>query len=274
MLNYLDLVACLSRLPKELKEAMTEPKFAGKVFIAGGFIRAVVTGEPVNDIDVFLSDKSLADELGIRLHRSCPESWNHDCSRARLHVYTTDNAYTLRAFNPVVQIIRNRAYKDAHDIVYSFDFSICAAVFYWHATKKQWASLTHGSFYRDLAAKRLTYLQPHKHDNASGSVLRVLKFYHMGYSIPVASLSAVMARLFKSQQVNGPTEYTIKKQLTEAFIGVDGRLELMEVGHMAAERLRNSGGSYGDDEDMEAGAEPPTAIIRKPRALLAEKCSV
>lgn len=270
MLNYHDLVACITRLPKELHSAMQDREFAGKVFIAGGFIRSVITGEPVNDIDLFLTDKSLADKLAIRLMRTCPEVFSSLIQRlGTLKIHTTDNAHTLRAFNPVIQIIRNREYKDAYDVVHNFDFAICAAAFYWHPTKQQWASLAHGSFYRDLAAKRLTYLQPHLHDNASGSVLRVLKFYRMGYSIPVESLGGVLARLITN--VNAEEhEIMIKQELVNAFRNVDGRLATMEVGHMAAERLRSSGGSYEGEEDEPSIIDERPEKLRIPKALLAE----
>lgn len=258
MLNYYDLVACLARLPKELAKAITEPEFAGKVFIAGGFVRAIVAGEPVNDIDVFVSDAKLADQLTVRLLK---KELDVAPTLGRLNtIYTTDNAYTLRTFSPVIQIIRNRTYKDAFDIVHNFDFSVVAAAFYWHATKKQWASLTHGSFYKDLAAKRLCYLNPSHHDNAAGSLLRVLKFYKLGYHIPVESLSGVLARLAKSQSFGvglERTEYALKTELIDTFRAIDGKTALAEVRHIAAERLKS--GNSGGEEIVGERHEPMLA---------------
>lgn len=55
------------------------------------------------------------------------------------------------------------------------------------------------TFYQDLAAKRLVYTSrtPLRDGEAGGSLLRVLKYYRRGYTIPITDLGLVVARLVK-----------------------------------------------------------------------------
>ena len=68
----------------------------------------------------------------------------------------------------------------------------CAAVWW---TGSGWSSVCHDRFYEDLAAKRLVYLSPERNEDAGGSLLRLLKFHRRGYSAPLWSVGAVVARM-------------------------------------------------------------------------------
>ena len=56
-LNRQDLVWCLRLLPAKVRALMMER--AGQLFLAGGFIRAAISQERVNDIDLFAPTEDL-----------------------------------------------------------------------------------------------------------------------------------------------------------------------------------------------------------------------
>lgn len=66
-LRNADITWLLRRMPRALREYVeTEPPM--KIFVAGGFVRSVIAGEVVNDVDVFTdsfaSARALAERLG------------------------------------------------------------------------------------------------------------------------------------------------------------------------------------------------------------------
>ena len=79
-----DLVYATRRLPKNLLDIMTFPEWEGKIFIGGGYIRSVITNEPVNDVDVFCSDKKDAELLAYKL---CKD---------KNDIIETENTYTIK----------------------------------------------------------------------------------------------------------------------------------------------------------------------------------
>lgn len=183
-LNDYDLVFIRRRMPKKLLKMLKDnPE---RLFVAGGFIRACIAREDVNDIDCFVTSKEDALELSAQL---VPEAGK---------VFTTDNAVTVTGLPYPVQFIHRWTFTTPSNCVQSFDFTIArAAVWYEfdvHGTPVM-ASICDEMFYQDLAAKRLVYRCPERIEEAGGSLLRVLKFYQRGYRIPLDSLSAVVARM-------------------------------------------------------------------------------
>ena len=205
----------------------------GKVFIGGGYVRAVVANEHVNDIDLFTTDKGSAlsaarfllglkegEEPGRKIHESA-------------------NAFTVRGLRVPVQIIHRWTYTDPAALMQSFDFTIAMAGFWWAETGTEetyiennevktrpvgkWHSICDDRFYEDLAAKRLRYTSPQRNEDAGGSLLRVLKFYQKGYRIPLDSLGAVMARLVNAVDqtalVRG-NEETLEQQWAKVLTGL------------------------------------------------------
>ena len=185
----------------------------GKVFIGGGYVRAIVANEHVNDIDLFTTDKDSAlsatrfllglkegEEPGRKIHESA-------------------NAFTVRGLRVPVQIIHRWTYTDPAALMQSFDFTIAMAGFWWEETGAEetyiensevktrpvgkWHSICDDRFYEDLAAKRLRYTSPQRNEDAGGSLLRVLKVYQRGYRIPLDSLGAVIARLVDNVDLKG-----------------------------------------------------------------------
>src|SRR3546814_20310016 len=64
-------------MPKDERELLK--KHAGRLFLGGGFIRSVIAGEPVNDIDLFGDDAEWlrkvaeglsAERTGSRIHKT------------------------------------------------------------------------------------------------------------------------------------------------------------------------------------------------------------
>ena len=182
-LNKFDLHYAVQRLPKPLKDLLKQEIWHGKVFIGGGYIRAIVAGEKLNDIDLFVSDAKVAEVVALAL-----------CEKGRTP-YKTDNAYTIKVWGETVQIIHRWVFDTPEAISESFDFTVCCAVIY-HG-QHGWHSFCDPEFYPDLASKRLNYRNPVRNEDAGGSMLRVLKYYQRGYRIPLDSLSDVIARLIE-----------------------------------------------------------------------------
>lgn len=179
-----DLAYVIKRLPKRVLTLLkTYPE---ELSVGGGFIRCCITGDQIKDIDLFVSNETLAKEVADKLEESYK----------RL-VIKSKNAYTVLRPDgkPPVQIIFRWTYKKPEDVIFDLDFSICCAVI-WASKKFQnpLKSACIDSYYPDLAAKRLRYTQPDRNEDAGGTLLRVLKYYNKGYKITLDSYGKVIAR--------------------------------------------------------------------------------
>ena len=190
-----DVHFVMSRCPKDVRRLLILN--AGKVFLAGGFVRAVIAGEKVSDIDLFGGSTehllSVAKDLTLR---------------RKGKYFETDNAITvLTGTRYPVQFITRWLYTKAEDLIKSFDFTIAQSVIWAERVnpdekvakgklpKVIFRSLIADTFYADLAARRLTYTMPVREEEAGGSMMRVLKFIKRGYNIQPSSLAGVIARL-------------------------------------------------------------------------------
>lgn len=193
-LEHEDVLWIARRLPKYVLNAMK--RNPGKVFLAGGFIRACIAREEVNDIDLFVGSAQEAKELACGLALETQQK-----------VIETDNAFTVTT--PLsVQVIHRWTFNTPDQCIESFDFTIaCAAIWFDPQPEKEAAPILRGlcdiRFYIDLAAKRIVYRSPVRNEEAGGSMLRVLKFYQRGYRIPLSSLGAVIARLMSGVRAEG-----------------------------------------------------------------------
>lgn len=179
-LNKHDLNWCVRKLPYKLRKTMKE----NELYIGGGFIRACIANEKPADIDLFMPEKELCKELAEDLNKGSK-------------LIITDNAITVRDYKPVLQFVTRWIFQDPYEIINSFDFTICQAVIWWDHYCLKWKSLRSTDFYQDLAAKRLVYIAPKRHEDAGGSLLRVLKYYQKGYRITLDSFAGTIARLVK-----------------------------------------------------------------------------
>lgn len=185
-LNRQDVRHLVRRLPPELREAL---KNTPGMFVAGGFIRSVIAGEKVNDIDCFVGglDRSRREATAINLLMDPP-----------VGIVETENAITLKS-KPAIQFIHRWTFSSPKKGIDSFDFTIAKAAIWYDG---EWKSVCDDRFYEDLAAKRLVYCEPVRDEEAGGSLLRVLKFTRRGYRIGVDGLAKVIARL--TAAVPGP----------------------------------------------------------------------
>ena len=191
-----DLNFVLSRCPSDIRKMLKDN--AGKLFLAGGFIRSTICGEKVSDIDLFgVTKESL---LGIAKDLALFRSGRF---------FETKNAITvLKPPRIPVQLITRWLFADAKPLIDSFDFTVCQAAI-WAEEKivdagetgeikdkmYQFHSLVSDGFYPDLAAKRLVYTFPVRDEEAGGSMLRAIKFIKRGYNIQAPSLAGVITRI-------------------------------------------------------------------------------
>lgn len=201
-LDRQDLSWIIRLIPFKLKELMLSEKWAGKVFLGGGFIRACIARETLSDIDLFVPSKDDAERLANELKKA-------------KNLIKTDNAFTVIDYKVPIQVIFRWVFDKPEDVSNSFDFTICCAVIYVEKTENPIITILNTSsilpsqdqfiykfdsycddrFYIDLASKRLVYRRPVRNEDAGGSMLRVLKYYQRGYRIPLDSLGYVIARL-------------------------------------------------------------------------------
>jgi len=185
-LDKQDLLWAVRRLPRPVVALLK--KRGPNVFLAGGYLRSIVSGEKINDIDLFAASKEAAEIAALEL-----------ATEAGLKVYTTANAFSIKMKPFMVQFIHRWPFARPEEAMESFDFTVAQAAIWWGTDAPggdfRWFGLCSDRFYVDLAAKRLIYTAPQRNEDAGGSLLRVLKFYQRGYRIPLDSLGAVVARL-------------------------------------------------------------------------------
>jgi len=181
-LNIYDMHFCVRRLPAKLRKMLMN--HGKKIIIAGGYIRSIVAGERISDIDIFAGDRKTSEIFATEL-------------QGNDKFYRTDNAFTVTNLPISVQFIFRWVYDQPIEVLNSFDFTICQAAIWFDNESKVWDSVCGDWFYQDVAAKRLTYLSPIRNEDAGGSILRVLKYYQRGYRIPLDSFGAVITRLIR-----------------------------------------------------------------------------
>jgi hypothetical protein len=241
-LSDYDLLLAVRKLPRVLVELMK--KYPGRIFVAGGYLRSVITSEQINDIDVFTDTPELA--------RACA-GWVADEHKKKM--IETNNAFTIYTRPHPIQFIHRWTFSRPWECVQSFDFTIARAAIWWASTgtlvdyaaktetpQGAWCSTCDDEFYQDLAARRLVYCSPVRIEEAGGSLLRVLKFYQRGYRIPMDSLGAVLARI-----VSGIKEFsTADEQWTATVITgllreVDPLIDPDHISHLASHKGSDDG---------------------------------
>lgn len=177
-----DLNYIVRNLPRDVRTLMEKQP----IFLAGGYIRSMIAGEPVNDIDLWGGSAS---ELLRQAELFA--------AKRQVRIIGTDNACTILTLGKTpVQFITRWAYDDPTELAKSFDYSIASAVIWYDSMLGVWMSYCDEYFYPDLAAKRLRYRNPIRNEDAGGSMLRMTKFLNRGYKISPESMGKVMARLF------------------------------------------------------------------------------
>lgn len=199
-----DLMWCIRHTPKEVKNAMES--LGPKVSIGGGFIRSCITGDKLNDIDMFVDSKDTRDRVVEML------------KGMTMKVVYSKNAYTLITHSTPIQVIFRWLYPNPSDILRDFDFTISCAVMWFD--NGVWVGKVHGDYYQDLAAKRLVYTYPNRDEDAGGSALRVLKYYRKGYNITLNSYAGVISRLVSGIRNDGGSVVTDEKERAKILTGL------------------------------------------------------
>lgn len=216
-----DLSFAVMRLPSALKKIMKHPDWQGLIFVGGGYLRSIITGDKLNDIDIFVPSRTHAELLANKLVKES-------------RVISTGNAFTIREGNNVYQIIHRWTFNNIEDVANSFDFTVCCAAFTYSDDK--WMSYCDDNYYQDLAGKRLIYRSPERNEDAGGSVLRVLKYYQKGYRIPLDSLAAVIARYIKDVDIPLTDEIAVTEVLKERLYSVDPQLDPLHEAHLPSNK--------------------------------------
>jgi hypothetical protein len=207
-LSHNDLNFVLMRCPKDIVKLLKDN--AGKLFLAGGFIRATIAGEKPADIDLFGTTKE--DLLRIAKDLTLERKGRF---------FETQNAITVLAPPRFpVQFITRWVFGVPGTLISSFDFTVCQAVIWAERSLipttpeitpepgkaieakevYKFHSLCSDSFYPDLAARRLVYTHPVRNEEAGGSLMRVIKFVKKGYTVQAPTIAGVVARLTMSAE--------------------------------------------------------------------------
>lgn len=208
-----DLRFVVQRIPKDVRDLLT--KYNRQLFIGGGFIRACIAKEEINDIDLFGDSLERLELIADELISARPGSRKHK----------SKNAITVITPNrTTVQFITRWLFNDARKLVKSFDFTICQAAIWrgGHQSNARWESHVSERFYIDLAGRNLVYTNPEREEEAGGSMLRVLKYAKRGYSIQINSLGDVINRLTVAAEImNKDTGITFLAALSSLLREVD-----------------------------------------------------
>lgn len=229
-----DLGTILAHVPKDLREVMENcaRKFGTldscAVFLAGGAIRSILSGEPPSDFDVFSSTPIYAGNMAEALLATREETGPPRASRR----YQTGNAITVLTPGRIpVQFISAWQYTDGHDLINDFDFTIAQAAVWPVITDYgglEWTGYTSREFFHDLARKQLVYLSPVRKEHPGGSLLRMRKFLRRGYNISTDSMATLMARFVKSVVLDRMGEGRIDTR-TESGLSMVLKASLREI---------------------------------------------
>lgn len=227
-LDIQDLRWAIRLLPKSILSIIKEKEWSGNIFIGGGYLRAIISNEEVNDIDIFVKSEKDAELLAYKL-----------CTNKE-SIFKTDNAYTIHTERWPIQIIHRWVFDAPEDVSNSFDFTISCAVIYFNG--ETFDSFCDDRFYIDMAAKRLTYRKPIRNEDAGGSMLRVLKYYQKGYRIPLDSLGSVIARLVKdidTEKCKLTDEDQVGKVITGLLREVDPNIDPLHQAHLISSEIES-----------------------------------
>lgn len=211
-----DIAWCVRRLPPVVVQLAQWHA----AIVAGGFLRSVISGEEVNDVDIFASSTDAAAAMEHAL-----------CKFTGLAAIRTPNALTFPGTIPTVQIITRWLFPTLEECIESFDFTIARAGM--QIVNGAWTSYCDDDFYPDLAAKRLRYSAPYRREDEAGSVLRLLKFYRKGYRAPLIDIACVLARAVKGMDGGDFDDEQVRRDfILKRLRVVDPAVDPEEEGHL------------------------------------------
>lgn len=187
-----DTMRVVGAIPRKVGEWMVGH---GGMFVAGGFVRSIVSNEKPSDLDIFTTTGVDATTAASDLIAGMDGP----------DIYVTNFAVTIPAsyFGVPVQIIERWKFDTVEKIMDHFDFTIAQAAVYYDArypgTNPNWKSCCSHQFYQDLATRRLRYSRHIMYIDdqvdmldAGGTMLRVLKYTRKGFNISPEDLAQIM----------------------------------------------------------------------------------
>jgi hypothetical protein len=215
-----DIKRVIYMLPEEVREMMK--RHPGKVIVAGGFIRALVAGEDIKDLDIFVPSESEAkkwcDEVDI------------EYEMGDKYLSTEPNEY----FNYEIQTVWRYPFKEAYEIPEQFDYTVVKCAIWFDPGDKNksatFVGICHERFYRDLARKALVFCCERNAEKIM-SIPRLLRYTQYGYSMDPKSMAEVILKT------------CLGLNLTNGFEG-------------AFQQLENAYQPHGDDADWSLMTKP------------------
>lgn len=199
----IDIKQVIYSLPEAIVILMR--KYAGISVLAGGYIRATVANEEVNDIDIFVPTNEIGERFASELYN---KTYYMDANHIQVYVDGIE-----------VQIIWRYPYKKVNEILEQFDYTVAkAAIWFDEGIDKEvpdFKGICHQRFYKDLARKLLVY-DCNREVERVQSIPRLLKYTKYGYSIEPSSLSAVIAKTCLSLDLTNGFD-GMQKQLEECY---------------------------------------------------------
>lgn len=181
-----DVRACIKVLPQLVVDLMV----CRDVVLAGGFIRSIVSGESVNDIDLFFRWPL---ELETQLEKL---KGGYAIEQAG-----NESIWTVLVDGVKVQLIHRNFFDSMEDSLRTFDFtnSSAAITLIKQNGEVRGVGVCHERFYPDVAARRLVFRSPSE-GNGCSSLGRICKFLKRGYEIaPEEMAKVVEAAVLRAQ---------------------------------------------------------------------------
>lgn len=180
-------------------------KCAGNVYLAGGFMRAIIEERQPKDIDWFVS--SLAQAVITRNELS-----NYLISNMRK---LDEECFACEISQSPVQIVWRYPFDNASELLDRFDFTVAKAAIWYSNEKSQFVGICHNRYYRDIANKELVYERFGDVERIL-SIPRLMRYHEYGYSIGPESLAKVILHTALSLDPSKGYEGMLK-DLQEAY---------------------------------------------------------
>lgn len=183
-----DLDACVKALPDSIKRTLQS--HPGKLIVAGGFIRSIVRGEPINDIDIFGIDYPGMGSLAISLDTL--NSYFYTPNAKSIKVIKDNGPHPATEMK--VQFITKYEETSAVATLQNFDFTHSMAAFWFE--NDQWTSVCHNNFYNDVCNSLINFNPEYVGDRVI-LMKRFLKFSTKGWQYCIKDFAAILAEVSK-----------------------------------------------------------------------------
>lgn len=200
-----DIKRVMFMIPDSIVDAMK--RHPGKIIIAGGIIRALVAGESIKDLDIFVPGQSEAekwlDEVGL----------DYEIGDKYLTTEPSEN------FSYEIQTVWRYPFKEPWEIPEQFDYTVVKAAIWYDPGGKdkdpEFVGICHERFYRDIARRALVFCCERDTERVL-SIPRILRYTQYGYSMDPKSMAEVIIKTCLSLDLSKGFQ-TAFKQLEDAY---------------------------------------------------------